>query len=229
VILLVPNVLTAEELGVLRTELAAARFVDGRTSATGPAREQKHVLQLDRSGNAQRSLGELVARALLRHPLVQAAALPKSLRHPNINRYDVGMFYGPHLDAPIMGGNPTTRTDVSVTVFLSEPADYQGGELVIGTGAEARSIKGPAGAALLYPSGAIHQVNEVTAGSRLAAVTWIESLVRDPEQRRVLWELGEAISALESEQASPGTLLRLRASHQNLLRMWADSPAAAAR
>ena len=90
-ILLVPNVLTAEELGALRAELSAARFVDGRASATGPAREQKHVLQLERSSNAQRSAGELVARALLRHPLVQAAALPKSLRHPNINRYDVGI------------------------------------------------------------------------------------------------------------------------------------------
>ncbi len=108
-ILVVESVLSPEELATIRASLAGARFVDGRASAGSEAQEQKHVQQLERAGDGQRDVGELVARALLRHPKVQAAALPKSVRHPNINRYEPGMHYGPHLDAPIMRGNVTTR------------------------------------------------------------------------------------------------------------------------
>ncbi|HVY26629.1 MAG TPA: Fe2+-dependent dioxygenase [Polyangiaceae bacterium] len=222
--LLVQALLTPHELASIRTALAGARFVDGRVSAQGPAREQKHVLQLDRTDNAQRGPGELVAKALLRDPRVQAFALPRSLRHPTINRYEQGMRYGAHLDAPILHGALPMRADVSVTVFLSEPADYAGGELVIGEGVGAASVKAAAGDALLYASGAIHHVNEVTAGVRLVAVTWIESLVRDPEQRRLLFELGEGIAAVEREAPATAALIKLRACHQNLLRSWAESP-----
>jgi PKHD-type hydroxylase len=222
--LLVAGVLSPSEVSELRGALAAARFVDGRVSAGGAAAEQKRVLQLDRADNGQRAPGELVAKALLRHPQVQASALPRSIRHPTINRYEAGMFYGPHLDAPILYGGVVTRADLSVTVFLSEPSAYAGGELVIGEGAAAVSIKAAAGDAVLYPSGAIHQVTEVTSGERLVAVTWIESLIRDPEQRSLLLSLGESIAAAEREATSPETLLRLRACHQNLLRMWAESP-----
>lgn len=220
---LVRAVLSPSELSSLQAQLKSARFVDGRVSADGPAREQKRVLQLDRSDNAQRAPGELVAKALMRSAQVQALAQPSSLRHPTINRYDPGMFYGPHLDAPLMYGSLPMRADVSVTVFLSDPTDYEGGELVIGEGAAALSIKAAAGDAVLYRSGAIHCVNEVTSGARLVAVTWIESLVRDAAQRQVLFDLAEGIAAIESS-ASSETLLKLRACHQNLLRMWAESP-----
>jgi PKHD-type hydroxylase len=222
--LLVQAVLTPHELSSIQASLASARFVDGRVSASGPAREQKHVLQLDRSDNAQRAPGELVAKALLRDARVQTFAFPRSLRHPSINRYEAGMSYGPHLDAPILHGAAPMRADVSVTVFLSEPADYAGGELVIGEGVGAMSVKAAAGDAVLYPSGAIHHVNEVTAGVRLVAVTWIESLVRDPGQRRLLFDLGEGIAAVERESPATPALLKLRACHQNLLRSWAESP-----
>lgn len=222
---LVHGVLSPSELSSLQALLGSARFVDGRVSSDGPAREQKHVLQLDRSDNAQRGAGELVAKALLRHPQVQALAYPRSIRHPSINRYEPGMYYGPHLDAPIMHGGVSMRIDLSVTVFLSEPSDYTGGELVLGEGASALSVKANAGDAVLYPSGIIHHVNEVGAGVRLVAVTWLESLIRDSEQRRLLYEMSEGIAALDPASTSAETLLRLRACHQNLLRMWAESPA----
>lgn len=221
-ILVVERVLSGEELTALRGQLANARFVDGRESATGAAREQKHVQQLDRAGDSQREAGELVAKALLRHPVVQAAALPKSLRHPNINRYQPGMHYGPHLDVPLMRGNVVTRADVSVTVFLSEPDEYEGGELSIASDTAPLSFKGAAGDAVLYSSGSIHEVKPVTKGERLVAVTWLQSLIRDAGQRKILWELGETIKSLEAQNASPETLLRLQATHHNLMRMWLE-------
>jgi PKHD-type hydroxylase len=164
-----------------------------------------------------------MARALLRHPTIQAAALPKSIRHPNINRYEPGMSYGPHLDSPLMRGNLTTRTDLSVTLFLSEPGEYEGGELVVAGEHGPVSIKAAAGSAVLYASGAVHEVKPVTAGARLVAVTWIQSMVQDATQRRVLFELGGSIAALTSQGASSATLLRLRACHGHLMRMWLDA------
>jgi PKHD-type hydroxylase len=222
-ILVVPGVLSPEELAHVRSSLAGARFVDGRASAGALAQEQKHVLQLDRTGNSQREVGELVARALLRHPKVQAAALPKSIRHPSINRYEAGMYYGRHLDAPLMSGAVTTRTDLSVTVFLSEASDYAGGELVIEAQPSPITIKAGAGDAVLYSSGSIHQVKPVESGVRLVAVTWLQSLVQSAEQRRLLFELGEAIAALEAQDAKNDVLLRLRATRDNLLRMWVEA------
>jgi len=222
-ILVIERVLSSEELGTIDKLLQSARFGDGRGSAGALAREQKHVLQLERTEDGQREIGELVARALLRHPSVQAAALPKSLRHPTINRYEPGMYYGPHLDAAIMRGSLTTRADVSVTVFLSKPSDYGGGELSILSERGPVTIKAGAGDAVLYASGDIHEVKPVTTGARLVAVTWLQSLVRSAEQRRLLFELGETIASLESQATSDDALLRLRATHANLLRMWADS------
>jgi PKHD-type hydroxylase len=222
VIFVVPRVLSRDELKSLERLLESARFVDGRASAGPLAREQKHVLQLDRAGDAQREAGELVARALLRHPMVQATALPKSLRHPTINRYEPGMYYGPHLDAPLMGGAHPMRADISVTVFLSEPSEYKGGELSIAGDQEPYGVKAAAGDAVLYPSGAIHQVKPVESGVRLVAVTWLQSLVRSAEQRRILIELGESIGALESQGVDATALLGVRATYDNLLRMWAE-------
>lgn len=215
-VLVVPNVLSSDELASLRTTLSNARFVDGRITAGPLAAEQKHVLQLDRSGDGQRELGELVARVLLRHPSVLAAALPKSVRHPSINRYEAGMFYGPHLDAPIMRGQPPLRADISVTVFLSDPTDYEGGELMIASERDPVAIKAKAGDAVLYPSGAVHEVRPVTSGVRLVAVTWMQSMVRDAQQRRLLFNMGQSIAELEKQSADAKALLELRATHDAL-------------
>jgi PKHD-type hydroxylase len=132
------------------------------------------------------------------------------------------MYYGPHLDAPIMRGSVTTRADVSVTLFLSEPAEYTGGELVIAADRVPVSIKAAAGDAVLYPSGSIHQVSPIESGVRLVAVTWLQSMVRDAAQRKLLFELGESLALLENQGASSDALLRLRASHNDLIRMWTD-------
>jgi len=145
VILVVPRVLSREELTTVRAGLEGARFGNGHETAGAQAREQKHVLQLERAGDGQREVGELIVRALLRHPMLQAAALPKSLRHPTLNRYEPGMYYGPHLDVPIMRGSLAMRADVSVTVFLSEPSDYTGGELLIAADQTPVAIKAAAG------------------------------------------------------------------------------------
>jgi PKHD-type hydroxylase len=222
VILVVPRVLSGDELKSLKTALEGARFGSGHATAGALSREQKHVLQLERTDDRQREAGELVARALLRHPLVQAAALPKSVRHPTINRYEPGMYYGPHLDAPVMRGAHSMRADLSVTVFLNEPTEYSGGELSIAAEPAPLNIKAAAGDAVLYPSGAIHEVKPVETGVRLVAVTWLQSLVRSAEQRRILFELGESIATLESQGANAAALLKLRATHDNLLRLWVE-------
>lgn len=222
-ILLIERVLSSDELANIRSALATAQFVDGRDSAGGAAREQKHVLQLDRAGDQQRDVGQTVARALLRHPKLQTAALPKSVRHPTVNRYEPGMYYGPHLDAPLMRGSVTTRCDLSITIFLSHPAEYEGGELLIAGERAPISLKAAAGDAVLYDSGAVHQVTPVTSGIRLVAVTWLQSLIRDGAQRKLVFELGESIAQLEAQNASAETLLKLRATHHNLMRMWLES------
>jgi PKHD-type hydroxylase len=223
VILLVPRVLSSAELSSLQTSLAGARFGDGHASAGALAREQKHVLQLERAGDAQREAGALVARALLRHPLVQAAALPQSVRHPTINRYEPGMYYGPHLDAPLMRGAQPMRADLSCTVFLCEPSEYTGGELSIADEQGRQAISAVGGVAVLYPTGAMHVVKPLVCGARLVAVTWLQSLVRSAEKRRILFELGESILALQAANvATAAVLLQLRATHDNLLRMWAE-------
>jgi PKHD-type hydroxylase len=133
------------------------------------------------------------------------------------------MFYGQHLDAPLMRGSHTMRADVSVTVFLSEPADYVGGELVISADQAPVAVKAAAGDAVLYAAGALHEVRPVESGARLVAVTWLQSMVRDAEQRRLLFSLGASIAELEKQGSSTDTLLRLRATHDALLRMWLEA------
>lgn len=220
--LLVKGVLAAEELATIEGELAGARFSDGSVSAHGDARRHKHVLQLDRSGDGQQRIGEIVVRALLRHPLVQAAALPKAVRHPTINRYEPGMHYGPHVDAPIMGGKVPTRADLSVTVFLNDPASYEGGELRLHEHDGVRALTGRAGDAVIYSTDSVHEVTPVTSGVRLVAVTWIQSAVRGHEERRILFDLRSALESLERRNAEPAALLGLRQSYNNLVRLWAE-------
>jgi len=217
------GVLSAAELVQLDALLATARFTDGAVSAQGSAKAVKHALQLDRSGDAQRESGELVARALLRHPTVQHAVFPKSVRHPTINRYEVGMEYGPHLDLPLMTGSVVTRADVSATLFLSDPASYEGGELSVHCDTLPVDFKGQRGDAVLYASDSVHRVNALRSGTRTVAVTWFQSLFRDAAQRKILFDLGEALRAFEGSGTDQGALLKLRASYQNLQRRWLEA------
>ncbi|HEY2405376.1 MAG TPA: Fe2+-dependent dioxygenase [Polyangiaceae bacterium] len=221
-VLTLEGVLSSEELKSLAAQLERARFVDGAASAGGDARQQKRVLQLDRAGDIQREPGELVVRALLRHALLQAAVLPKSTRHPNINRYEPGMHYGLHLDSPIMTGAVTTRSDVSITVFLNEPESYGGGELRILRDGAVLELKGRAGDAVIYPADSLHEVKPVTSGVRLVAVTWCQSMIRDAAQRALAFDLGRSILRLETERVDSDLLHTLRRCHRNLLRMWIE-------
>jgi PKHD-type hydroxylase len=222
-IVIARGVLSVTELASVRELLSAARFSDGGVSASGPASSVKRVAQLDREGDAQREPGAQIARAFLRHPLVQGAVFPKSIRHPTINRYDAGMEYGPHLDLPLMLGGVPTRADVSATLFLCEPDSYEGGELSVHCDSLPTDFKGRAGDAILYPSDSIHRVNPVRSGSRLVAVTWFQSLFRDAAQRKILFDLGQALAAFEASSTDAEALLKLRAAYQNLQRRWLEA------
>jgi len=222
-IVVAEGVLSPAELEKIRALLAGARFSDGASSATGAAKAEKHVLQLDRSEANQREPGELVAHALLRHRVVQYAVQPKITRHPTINRYEPGMSYGKHLDLPLMGGTTPTRADVSATVFLSDPAEYEGGELSIHADTAPLDFKCRAGDAVLYPSDSIHEVKVVRSGARVVAVTWFQSFVRDTAARKILFDLALAVEAFERTSSDGNALLHLRAAYQNLQRRWLES------
>jgi PKHD-type hydroxylase len=193
-------------------------FVDGRTTAGWHARQHKHNLQAKSSEPLATLMGQLMT-AITGHELIQAAARPKAVIRLLLSRYDEGMHYGNHVDDAMMDGQ---RTDLSFTVFLSDPESYDGGELVVDEPAAERPFKLAAGAVLLYPSNTLHQVTPVTRGQRLVLVGWIRSLIREPAQRELLFDLERSIAQLRSAPDQTGTLALLLKSRSNLLRMWAD-------
>lgn len=195
-------------------------FAPGESTAAGRARQVKHNLQAPAGLPAVRGATGLIQAALDRHQVFQAAARPRQTARLIISRYDSGMGYGRHVDAPLIEG---VRTDLSFTLFLSSPASYQGGALVIDSGAGEERIKLPAGSLVLYPGRFLHEVETVTSGSRLAAVGWVQSRVRGEEQRDLLFELDTALADLKAGHADPeDTQDRLAAVRNNLLRLWLD-------
>jgi PKHD-type hydroxylase len=222
-LLIVPGVLKPDELALAREWLAAARFVDGKASAGAAARRVKRNLEAERGAGALERLDEMVMGNLSRHPVYRGGALPLHAATPLYIRYQAGMEYGEHLDDPIMGaGGVMYRSDVAVTVFFSAPEEYDGGELVIRGVQSEQTIKLPAGDAVLYPAGTIHHVNPVTRGERLVAVTWVQSVVRDPARRELLYGLNLAREKLL--QSAPGAeeTARVNAAYLNLIRMWSE-------
>ncbi len=195
-------------------------FAPGESTAAGRARQVKRNLQAPANLPAVRGATGLIRSLLDGHQVFQAAARPRQIARLMINRYDSGMGYGQHVDAPLMDG---IRTDLSFTLFLSPPESYEGGALVIDSGAGEERIKLPAGSLVLYPSRFLHAVETVTAGSRLAAVGWLESRVRSEEQRDLLFDLDTALADLKAGHAGPeDTQNRLTAVRNNLLRLWLD-------
>jgi PKHD-type hydroxylase len=222
-LLVVPGVLKPDELALAREWLAAARFVDGKASAGAAARRVKRNLEAERGAGALERLDEMVMGNLSRHPVYRGGALPLHAATPLYIRYQAGMEYGEHLDDPIMGaGGVMYRSDVAVTVFFSAPEEYDGGELVIRGVQSEQTIKLPAGDAVLYPAGTIHHVNPVTRGARLVAVTWVQSVVRDPARRELLYGLNLAREKLL--QSAPGAeeTAQVNAAYLNLIRMWSE-------
>lgn len=222
-LLLIPDVLQADALAQVQAFLAAARFVDGRLSAGSAARRVKNNQELEAGAPDLERLNRLVMGSLARHPVYRGAALPLHVASPLYARYRPGMAYGDHLDDPIMGADGVLyRSDIAVTIFLNEPADYDGGELVIGAAAGKQHVKRPAGHAVLYPAGTIHHVNPVTRGERVVAVTWVQSLVRDPARRELLYGLNAAREKLLHDSPDAAETAQVNAAYLNLIRMWSD-------
>lgn len=221
-IMIVENLLDASALDFVHRVLAGARFADGAASAGGPARAAKRNLELDRAATpGAGELEMLVAGALRSHPEVQAAVLPSAFSRPILSRYDDGMEYGWHVDNPLMGTESLMRTDVSCTVFLADPDTYDGGELVIETEGAERTLKPAAGTAVLYTTGLRHRVAPVTRGTRLAAVTWMQSIVADPGRRAILATFHRLHARMAAAAPRSEDTALMMEGYYALLRLWA--------
>jgi PKHD-type hydroxylase len=221
----IPEILSTAEAAECRAALENAAWVDGRGTAGHLSAAVKDNRQLHWQEPTAVRLGAMVAERLQRSPLFLAAALPAQVLPPLFNRYESGGRYGPHIDGairPVEGEDRKIRTDLSVTLMLSEPSDYDGGELVIADLAGGRRIKLPAGDAILYPAVSVHEVTPVTHGVRFAAFTWIQSLVRDDGERQVLLELDAAILSLPGGPDTNAARLQLTNIYHTLLRRWAE-------
>ncbi len=222
-LLSIPDVLNQGQLKNIREILQNADFVDGRLSAGKTARKVKKNHELAADSSLHNQLNSIVMNALFNHPLYQAAVLPHRLATPFYARYEPGETYGQHVDDPIMGPmQGRYRTDVSTTVFINEPEDYEGGEIVIQSQLGEQKIKLAAGAAITYPSGSLHHVTEVTKGTRLVAVTWAQSLVRDAEKRELLFNLHKTREALQKKYPDDDEVVKVDHTYINLMRMWAE-------
>ena len=213
----IPDVLSADELSAIQTTLATAEFVDGKLTAGWYAKHVKQNQQL--KGTDAKDLRERIQAALTRHPLFQAAVRPKQVHSLLLSRYNSGMEYGRHIDNALMGRQ---RSDVSFTVFLSDPQDYSGGELVIEGADDERRYKLAAGAAIVYPSSTLHRVDTVTAGTRLVAVGWVQSWIRDTAQREILFDLDTVRRSLYGQAGKTNEFDLLSKSLANLMRQWAE-------
>jgi len=222
----IPGVLDEALLAQCREALASADWADGRGSAGYLSRAVKNNSQLADTDPTARRLGELILSALEKNSTFVAAALPLKVLPPLFNRYSGGQAYGAHIDGairPVAGTHHRVRTDLSATIFLSDPASYTGGELVIRDTFGERIVKLEAGDLVLYPGTSVHRVEPVTSGERLAAFFWIQSMVRDTTQRALLFDLDAAIQHLANDVPGHAALVDLAGIYHNLLRAWADS------
>lgn len=221
-ILCIADVLTPEELNSIVSSLDSADFVDGKVTAGWQAQLVKHNTQLRDDAASAKDLRNLVNHVLQRNTLFRMAVLPKFIRSITFSRYESGMSYGRHVDNALMGKETLTRSDVSLTLFLSDPATYRGGELVIESIQGEQAFKLDAGSMVVYPSTTLHRVEPVTQGIRLVAVTWIQSLVRDPNEREILFDLETARQAIFKAHGKTAELDLISKSYANLLRKWSD-------
>lgn len=222
--IVIDNLLNADEVKQFRSALDDVPFNDGRETAMGMAAGVKNNGQADPQHERTQQLANVLLAKLGNHPKVVSAALPQRIFPPCFNRYSKSQNYGYHVDAAIMRIPNTPdvlRSDMSMTVFLSEADMYEGGELVIQTGFGEQSIKCDAGSAILYPSSSLHKVTPVTQGERVAAITWMQSMVVDPQIRQTLFELDQAIQSLiASESANREQLDQLHHVYHNLIRQF---------
>jgi PKHD-type hydroxylase len=221
----IPDVLTGEPLARARARLDHAGWVDGRITAGHQSARVKDNLQLPDDHPAAREIGDQIMAALQSHPLFISAALPLRVFPPLFNRYDGGHAFGNHVDNAVrqVPGTPhQIRTDLSATLFFTEPDDYDGGELVVEDTYGVHSVKLPAGHMVLYPSSSLHHVRPVTRGARIASFFWIQSLVRDDGERTLLFDLDTAIQRVNLDAPDHPSAVQLTGVYHNLLRRWAD-------
>jgi len=218
----IDHLISAQNLTRIKQLLQDSPFIDGKLSAGMMAKGVKNNQEMNPQSAHFNELNELVMGNLVRHPKFKAVVWPKRVAAPFYVRYEQGMEYGEHVDDPIMGQGDLYRTDVSTTIFLSEPDEYEGGELTIRDSYGERQIKLAAGSALMYPSHSRHFVAPVTSGVRLVAVTWSQSTVRDPTKREMLYELNQAREMLFKELPDSEATRKISATFNNLVRRWVE-------
>lgn len=224
-LLSIPEVLTAGEVARARALLDRAEWVDGRVTAGHQSARAKDNVQLPEDHPAARELGETILRALERNALFIAAALPRRVFPPLINRYETGQAFGTHVDNALrqVPGTPhRIRTDLSATLFLSAPEEYDGGELVVEDTFGTHSVKLPAGHLILYPASSLHHVRAVTRGARLASFFWVQSMVKDDACRTLLFDLDTSIQRINQDLPSHPATVQLVGVYHNLLRRWVE-------
>ena len=225
-LLKIPQVLTKDQVASCKELLLAADWADGSITAGYQSAQAKHNLQLPENSPAARQLGDLVLQALAQNKLFMSAALPLKIFPPLFNCYQGGQSFGVHVDNAIrqVPGTPVkVRTDLSMTLFFSEPEEYEGGELVIDDTYGAHSVKLAAGDMVLYPSTSLHKVTPVTKGRRLASFFWLQSMVASDEKRSLLFDMDMAIQSLRQQLADSREIVQLTGVYHNLLRQWAQT------
>ena len=218
----IPDLLSEAQLQAMRQQLRSAQWIDGRATAGYQGAGVKRNLQLDERSALARELGGVLMSELERNPLFISAALPNRVYPPLFNCYESGMTFGTHVDNAVrlMPDGSKLRTDLSITVFLANPDEYDGGELIIEHTFGTQEIKLPAGDAILYPASSLHRVAPITRGARLASFFWIESLVSGGDERAILFDMDASMQRLSSTSADEAACLQLTNCYHNLLRIW---------
>lgn len=224
-LLQIPNVLTAEQVAEARRLLDSAPWVDGRVTAGHQSAQAKHNVQVPEGHPIAAQVGNTILSALQQNPLFITAALPLHVFPPLFNRYSGGQAFGSHVDNSIRtvpGTSHRIRTDLSATLFVSEPSEYDGGELIIEDTYGVHSVKLPAGWMVLYPSTSLHHVTPVTRGARVCSFFWLQSMVRDDAERTILFDLDAGIRGLNQTNPNHPAAVTLTGVYHNLLRKWAE-------
>ncbi|TAH46100.1 MAG: Fe2+-dependent dioxygenase [Dokdonella sp.] len=225
----IAGVLDQDQVAEFRRVLDSADWIDGRETVGSQGAQVKRNEQLPDTSPLRELLGQRIQKALASNPLFHAAALPLRYLPPRFNRYSGGGTYGFHVDGSVMTVNlpghalAQLRSDIACTVFLSEPDEYDGGELIVSDTYGEHEVKLPAGDAVVYPASSLHKVQPVTRGARVASFLWVQSLVRDEGQRRLLFELDTSIQTLTRSGADHAAVLTLTSVYHNLLRRWAET------
>ena len=225
-LLQIPNVLDAEQVARFRRRIDAARWVDGNVTSGHQSAQAKYNEQLPEDCAEAREIGDEIVAALARSPLFFSAALPKQIYPPLFNRYATEMNFGNHVDAAMRVHAATgrrVRTDISATLFLTAPEDYDGGELLVEDTFGVHTVKLPAGDMVIYPATSLHRVTPVTRGARVSSFFWIESMIRDDAQRALLFDMDMALVRLNQQAPGHPSLITLTGCYHNLLRMWGEA------